>query len=156
MVNVIGIGNALKGDDAIGPTIIEKIEKMDSFKNINSRSVGADAFAVLDYLLGEQPVIIIDCARMGKKAGEVVLFNVNDVNIKQLNNSISLHGYGFADIYRMAQELGTAAPCSIIGIEPKQTNFNEEMSDEVKASIPVILNMIHLEALKDAKKNINN
>lgn len=154
MINVIGIGNSLRGDDAIGPLVIEEIEK-EPFENVHFLNAGSDAFTVLDYLMGDQPVIIIDSARMGKNAGEVVTFNVNDVNIKQLSNSISLHGYGFADIYRIAEELGTVAPCTIIGVEPKYTDFNHDVSDEVKASVPKIINMIHLEAIKDAKKNTN-
>lgn len=156
MINVIGIGNALKGDDAIGPSVIDEIEKMDILENVNYVNVGSDAFAVLEYLMDDKPIIIIDCARMGKKAGEVVTFTVNEVNIKQLNNAISLHGYGFADIYRIAEGLGNVAPCTIIGVEPQQTDFNNDISEEVKASIPKILNMIYLEAIKDAKKNINN
>ena len=153
MINVIGIGNSLRGDDAIGPLVIQEIEKMELSENFHSLNAGADAFVVLDYLMGDQPVFIIDCARMGKNAGDVVSFDVTEVNIKELNNSISLHGYGFADIYRMAKELGAVAPCTIIGVEPKYTDFNHDISDEVKASIPKILNMIHLEAIKDAKKN---
>ena len=57
MVNVIGIGNLLKGDDAIGPFVIEKIDKMSSLENVNSINAGADAFAVLDYLLGIGSVV---------------------------------------------------------------------------------------------------
>ena len=44
--------------------------------DINLVNAGADAFSVLDYLIGNDPVVLIDCAKMGRKPGDIVVFDV--------------------------------------------------------------------------------
>ena len=146
MLNVIGLGNFLKGDDAIGPIVIEKLSNSFDETELNLIDAGADAILVLDYLIGKDPVVIIDCAKMGKKPGEVVEFDITEVNIGQVDNIFSLHGFSFGDVYKMATQMGPVAPCKIIGVEPKHINFNENLSNEVEASIPKIINMVTMEA----------
>ena len=146
MLNVIGLGNFLKGDDAIGPIVIEKLSNSFDETELNLIDAGADAILVLDYLIGKDPVVIIDCAKMGKKPGEVVEFDVTEVNIGQVDNIFSLHGFSFGDVYKMATQMGPVAPCKIIAVEPKHINFNENLSNEVEASIPKIINMVTMEA----------
>jgi len=146
MLNVIGLGNFLKGDDAIGPLVIEKLSKSFNESELNLVDAGADAISVLDYLIGKDPVVIIDCAKMGKKPGEVVEFEVTEVTIAQVCNTFSLHGFSFGDVYKMATAMGPVAPCKIIGVEPKHINFNEDLSKEVEASIPKIINIVTMEA----------
>lgn len=155
MVNVIGLGNLLKGDDAVGPTVIELLLGSDNQGELNLVDAGADAIMVLDYLLADNPVIIIDCAKMGKMAGDVVAFDVNSANISHVSTAFSIHGYSFAEIYTMAVAIGPVAPCRIIGVEPKQINFNTDLSEEVKASIPKIINMVKMEAQNYAQEDID-
>ena len=146
MLNVIGLGNFLKGDDAIGPVIIEKLSKSFNESELNLVDAGADAISVLDYLIGKDPVVIIDCAKMGKEHGDVIEFDLSEANIVQVHNTFSLHGFSFGDIYNMATQMGPVAPCKIIGVEPKHINFNEDLSTEVEASIPKIINIVTTEA----------
>lgn len=146
MLNVIGLGNFLKGDDAIGPIVIEKLSNSFNETELNLIDAGADAISVLDYLIGKDPVVIIDCAKMGREPGEVVEFDVTEANISLVYNTFSLHGFSFGDVYKMATQMGPVAPCKIIGVEPKHINFNENLSTEVKASIPKIINIVTMEA----------
>jgi hydrogenase maturation protease len=146
MIIVIGLGNFLRGDDAIGPLVIEKLKEFNNTADFKLLNAGMDAFSVLDYLMGSHPVIIIDCAKMGKKPGEVVEFNVNDGNITRVSEKFSLHGIGFADIYKIAAALGTPAPCKIIAVEPKQLNFNAPLSSMIESSIPEIIKLVMMEA----------
>ena len=146
MLNVIGLGNLLKGDDAIGPVVIEKLSKSYNESELNLVDIGADAISLLDWLIGKDPVVIIDCAKMGKEPGDVVEFDVNDANISRVYNTFSLHGFSFGDVYKMASQMGPVAPCKIIGVEPKHINFNEDLSNEVEASIPKIINIVTMEA----------
>ena len=156
MIHVIGLGNFLRGDDAVGPLVIERLFKSGSVSGLNLVNAGADPLTVLDYLSSADPVIIIDCAKMGRKPGEVVEFNINEANITQVQNTLSLHGIGFADIYKMAVALGTPSPCKIIAVEPKDTGFDSHLSPEVEASIPEIIKLVMMETQHYAKENFNN
>jgi hydrogenase maturation protease len=156
MLKVIGIGNALRGDDAIGPLIIEELEKVQPGPQAKLIDAGADAFTVLEHLMENDPMLIIDCAKMGLQAGEVKMFKVDEATIGSVAKVVSLHGFGFGDVYKMAKGMGEVAPCKIIGIEPKTIAFDTGLSTEVKKSIPDILNLIKKEAQHYAEENFNN
>jgi hydrogenase maturation protease len=146
MLKIIGIGNALRGDDAIGPLIIEELEKDKNRLPAKLIDAGADAFTVLEHLMETDPVLLIDCAKMGINPGEVKIFNVDEATITQAAKVVSLHGFGFGDVYKIARGMGEVAPCKIIGVEPKTVAFDTNLSEEVKRSIPNILRLIQKEA----------
>jgi hydrogenase maturation protease len=98
----------------------------------------------------QEPVIIIDCAKMGRNPGEVVLFNAGEANFGRMDQLISLHGFGLSEIYQMAAAIGPVAPCTIIGIEPEAIEFNTGISHTVEKSIPNILNLV----IEEMKKNV--
>jgi Ni,Fe-hydrogenase maturation factor len=56
----------------------------------------------------------------------------------------------------MANALGITAECSIIGVQPKTLDFGDRLSEEVKGSVPEIINLIITEANKYAKKSSCN
>jgi hydrogenase maturation protease len=145
MLKVIGIGNMLRGDDAVGPMVIEELLKC---KDLPATLIdaGSDAFTVLEHLIGKDPLLIIDCAKMGKTPGDIVEFDISDGNIAYAEKAVSLHGFGFGDVYKMAKEIGPVAPCKIIGVEPKEIAFDMQISEDVKNSIPKIINLVNKEA----------
>jgi len=106
MLKVIGLGNILRGDDGIGPVIIRELEK--SYKSLQVRPVdpGSDAFTVLDHLLGSDPVLIIDCARMGKKPGTVQKIMIQNTEFLSTKIGMSLHGYSLAEVWKVACSMG--------------------------------------------------
>ncbi len=147
MIKIIGLGNALRGDDAIGPEIIEILEAMGENDAWQLIDAGADAFTVLEHLLGDTPVLLIDCADMKIAPGGVKMFTVEEASLAEISKHVSLHGFGFAEVYRMARQLGQCAPCKIIGVQPREVAFDRELSLEVKKAIPEILNLINREAM---------
>jgi hydrogenase maturation protease len=150
MIQVIGLGNELRGDDGIGPRIIEELEKSSYRDQMHLINAAADAFIVLEYLKENNPVIIIDCARMGREAGGVIIFDADEAHAELMDTLISLHGFGLAEIYRIAAALGPVAPTKIIGVEPKSIDFNTGLSVEVEKSIPKIINLV----IEEIKKNV--
>ena len=156
MLKVLGIGNTLRGDDGIGPIIIDELMKRDLPDSIQLYDIGSDAFSIIDHFEKEEPVLVIDCAQMGKEPGEVVKFDVKDENLPILDKAISIHGFGFSDVYKMAKNLYENIQCTIIGVQPKSLEFNTGLSKEVKNKIPSIIKMVMEETNKHVKKNNNN
>jgi len=156
MLKVLGIGNTLRGDDGIGPVIIEELKKLDLPDSINLIEIGSDAFSIIDHFENKQSVLVIDCAQMGKDPGECVKFDVKNENLPILDKAISVHGFGFADVYKLAQNLYEDIQCTIIGIQPKSIEFNTGLSEEVKNNIPLIINMVMEETEKYVKENNHN
>jgi hydrogenase maturation protease len=156
MIRVISIGNSLRGDDGIGPVILEQLRKLDFPLSVDFYDTGSDAFTVLDHLISSDALIIIDCAKMGKQPGEVTKFSLDQINARIVEKSVSLHGFGFGEIYQMAKGLGPVADCTVIGVEPKHIHFNSKLSLEVQDSIPLVIQMVIEEIHRYAKKDINH
>ncbi len=146
MIKIISLGNTLRGDDGIGPAVLQELAKTDTGEKFKLIDAGSDAFILLDHLTQTDPILLIDCARMGKNPGEIAVFSVEKSNIATVSKAIAIHGFSFAEIYKMAAALGKTAPCIIIGVEPKIITFNKPLSNEVRNSIPHIINYIIGEA----------
>lgn len=153
MLKVIGIGNILCGDDGIGPVIIQQMEKEAAPDFIKLIDAGSDAFTILDQLLQPEPVIVIDCAKMGSKPGSIHMVSVKDSDYIDKNLGISLHGFSLAEVWQLAQSIGKTGDFSIIGVEPKKIEFNSGLSEEVKNSIPTVVKIVVEEAKKYAEKD---
>jgi len=156
MLKIIGLGNILRGDDGIGPAVIEELRTVKFTFPIELIDAGGDAFNILDQMISKQPLILIDCARMGEKPGEIVTFKLDQVNLKWAEQIVLLHGFGLSEIYQMAQHLGADAECTIIAVEPKSIEFNTGLSQEIRMSIPRIIQTVIQESKNYAQKNINN
>jgi hydrogenase maturation protease len=150
MLKVIGIGNTLRGDDGIGPVVIEELKKRDLPESIQLIDVGSDAFSIIDHFENNQPVLVIDCAQMDKEPGDILKFDVNDENLPILDKAISIHGFGFSEVYKMAQGIYEDIQCSVIGVQPMSIEFNTGLSEEIKNKIPLIINMV----LEENKKHV--
>jgi hydrogenase maturation protease len=142
MIHIIGLGNPLRGDDGIGPAVLEQLATGMKVPGCELVMAGSDAFTVLEHLVSGERMIIVDCARMGSEPGTVARFDISAVNLYQADNAVSLHGFRFAEIYAMARSMGVNPDCTVIGVEPEQVVFNEDLSATVRASIPAVIKMI--------------
>jgi hydrogenase maturation protease len=148
MLRIVCLGNVLRGDDGIGPEVLKELHKIDFPIKVDLCDIGSDVFMLLDHLISSDTLIIIDCAQMGRAPGEVRKFNIDGGNMPVLEKLVSLHGFGFREIYKMAQSLGEIASCVIIGIEPKNITFNASLSNDVKKSIPLVIQLVSEEIKK--------
>jgi hydrogenase maturation protease len=156
MLKVIGLGNILRGDDGIGPVIIQKLEEKKSSESIKLCDVGSDAFMILDQLLEPGPVLVIDCAKMNKEPGSLTRISIREKGIVPANVGVSLHGFSLAEIWQMARAIGCPDDLIIIGVEPKRLSFNSGLSAEVENTIPTIIDLVLKEAKKYAEKNTHH
>jgi hydrogenase maturation protease len=146
MLKVISLGNELRGDDSIGPVVVNELRTMNLADPVTLIDAGADAFTVLEHLMADDPILLIDCAQMGRQPGEVIKFKIDNSTIKLFEKSISLHGFSFAEVFKMAEQFGPIPDCTIIGVEPKSIEFGQKLSDEVRQSLPSIIKMVIEEA----------
>jgi hydrogenase maturation protease len=156
MLKVIGLGNMLRGDDGIGPVVVERLRKKAETLPLTLIDVGSDAFALLEHLVASEPILIVDCARMGEIPGTVKKIVVNATSLKYIDERVSLHGFGFAEVFQLAKRIGPVARCSLIGVEPKSIEFNTCLSKEISKTIPKIITMVIEETRKYGQKNLNH
>jgi len=73
--------------------------------------------------------------------------------LPHLDRFISLHGFSFSEIYRMAAGLGETTSCLFIAIEPDSVEFGSGLSPAVRESIPSVVQMIFEEMHIYEEKN---
>ena len=125
MKAVISIGNPIKSDDNIGNIVLEKI-------NIEAIKLRAETSPenFLEKMKGCNQIIILDALEFGGAVGEVKVFNLESVN----DRLMSTHSIPIALFKRFLPD----SKIIVIGIQPKNVEFGEEISDELKESVDKI------------------
>lgn len=125
---ILGIGNPLKGDDGVGPYIIEQLKAYSlklKAELINAETVPEN---YIQKLVDSKPdeLVIIDAINFGGKPGEVKYFKEVDSE----NISISTHNLP-PELFINFIKSQTNAEITIIGIQPKSLQFDAPLSEEV-------------------------
>ena len=147
-VLVLGIGNILLGDEGVGVRVIEQMQKMrlpDYVEVVDGGTAGAD---LLDVLAERQKVIIIDAVGADCEPGTVLRFTANDL-VRPGGVGMSLHELGLVEALTMAKQLGCEPKdVVVLGIKPKDIKCGLELSEEVAASVPRVIELVLAEIAK--------
>lgn len=134
-VVLMGVGNPLMGDDAVGSWIAEELKGKVNIPVF----VGEDVPENYLYdIIAEEPryLLVVDAVDFGGVAGEARLIDINELTPRFLSS----HGMSLNIMASILEEKG----CKVIllGIQPKNLAFGAEMSEEVKKSGEEILSLI--------------
>ena len=141
-VLVLGVGNILLSDEGVGVRVIEAMRGMALPDNVELLDVGTGALDIIDIIAHREKVIIIDAVRGGGEPGAVYRFTPNDIAI-QSPAPISAHQFDIPGTLNMAVLAGCLPQQIVIfGIEPKRVDWSLELSPEVAAVIPRVIELI--------------
>jgi len=107
---------------------------------------GTASFALLDTLAGRRQVIIIDAVRTGSEPGTIFRFTREDISASR-EQVTSLHQAGLLQALNVAKHLLDSALEEVIirGIEPKEIDWGLELSAEVEAVVPKVIESVMAE-----------
>jgi len=133
---ILGVGNSLRGDDAVGTQIVRQLQgKVPNHVNLIPCETVPENFTSKIIKLNPTHVLIIDSAEMEESPGAVMLFPVTKI----AGLPVSTHN---APLSMLTDYLKNAInpKMALLGIQPKQTEFNQCLSEEVeKASSQVVM-----------------
>jgi hydrogenase 3 maturation protease len=134
----IGIGNTLRGDDGLGPALVERLKSKVNFPCINGGDVPENYFGKI---VKEQPdtVVLIDAVQLFLDPGDYRILTHTEV----LNTGFSTHNAS-PSIFMEHLERETGAQVYMIGIQPHSIDFGNTLSGAVKRTLT------HLERLISA------
>jgi hydrogenase maturation protease len=145
-MKIMAVGNSFYGDDGIGAAVLEQIRKAEIFPGAELFDAHTDALSLLDELSPGEANVIIDAAEMGLPAGEVAWFRPEDVKMKIASDHLSMHGFGLAETFAMAEQLGKLPEETlIVGVQPQRIEINQGLSDAVAAAVPRVISIIQAE-----------
>ena len=132
---VLGLGNELLKDDAVGVRVAEKLQHTFPEKEVEVRWTSEFGLALLDELLGRDRVLLID-SYIPEGAPE---FREYDLDAVKQTNAPCPHFVGIGEIRETmcALELGFPREVRILAIPVDDpTTFSSEMSPRVAARVP--------------------
>ena len=129
---LIGIGNAMRGDDAFGPRMIAELEGKVDASLLDAEEMPE---AHLSRICQQEPqtIIILDAANLGAEPGAVALLESADLG----SLGLSTHQMPLQLLARYLREQ-TGAKVFALGVQPKQLEFFAPVSHEVEETISLL------------------
>ena len=141
-VRVLGLGNEILGDDALGIVVAREAEARFG-KQVDVVASSQAGFHVMDEMLGVSRLLVVDSIRTGAaKPGTVYVLDEHAIGPVP---GVSSHSLGIFEVLAVARRLGLPAPaeCVILAVEAADcTTVGGSMNPDVAAAIPVVLEWI--------------
>jgi len=139
---ILGVGNILLGDEGVGVRVIEAMQDMKLPENVELLDGGTASIDILENLKNREKVIIIDTVKGGGEPGTVYRFTPADIRVKKKMYT-SLHQVGILEALTMFEYTGgTPRDITIYGIEPEKMELGLELSPEISAVIPRVIELV--------------
>jgi hydrogenase maturation protease len=150
---IIGIGNPIRSDDGVGVMAVRYLEGRLSgdVELIEGSVYCADLFGFLE---GRSKVIFIDAIDAGEEPGAIFRFSPDQVRQRKTGISMSVHDFGPYELIATARLMGQCpGDITFITVQVKSVGWGEELSEEVRAAIPRIHELV-LEELSGKKDTV--
>lgn len=139
-VLVLGLGNALMGDDAFGVRAVEallsRFRPLEGVQMLDGGTLGLD---LLPRLEGVDHLLIIDALEMGAPAGTVARLEGEEVP-RAFAHKLSVHQMGVQDLLAVA-ELQGHLPGELVvwGVQPQSVEMGLELSPPVYGALREVI-----------------
>jgi hydrogenase 3 maturation protease len=135
-VVIMGMGNPRRGDDAAGSLVAHQLSDVQGVRVIDAQDVPED---YLGLVVRQRPdtVVLIDSVDLDSAPGSIALLDKDHM----ADYWPSTHRAPMCLLMDYLQR-ETHARIFLIGIQPRQTNFLEPMSEEVSSSVERIANVL--------------
>jgi len=139
---VLGVGNILLRDDGVGVHVVKAMQQMAIPANVELMDGGTAGADLVEYLNSRNKVIVIDAVRGGGEPGAVYRFTPADIRVRK-DIHTSAHQIDLLEALAMAEFLGDAPKNVVIyGIEPHSLGWGLEISPEVAAVVPEVIELV--------------
>ncbi len=140
---VLGLGNALMNDDALGVRAIERLQRDYRFPDgvtvVDGGTLGLD---LLPYIEGTDRLLIIDALEMQAEPGGIFRLEGDEVP-RAFASKLSVHQMGLQDLLAVA-DLQGYAPRELVfwGVQPLSIEMSMELSPPVAAAMDELIESI--------------
>lgn len=141
-IRIIGLGNELRGDDAVGLVVARRVRQTigDRAEVIEAEMAGMD---LMELMNGADVAILIDAARSGQSPGTIHRLDASTGPIAVRIFPHSSHAIGIAEVLELARVMGVL-PSQVIlyGIEAGNTEAGQTLSAPVAKAMDEVVERI--------------
>ncbi|MDD5382463.1 MAG: hydrogenase maturation peptidase HycI [Candidatus Margulisbacteria bacterium] len=136
---IIGVGSEIRNDDGVGIYVVNQLKEKIKAPNVECLIGGTVPENLTGALKKIKPshVLLIDAAGTGQQPGAITL--IDPARIK--SGGFSTHTLSLKELAAyLEQEIKTTV--LVLGIEPKNINFGEELSPEARRGAEVAISLV--------------
>ncbi|MEE4379723.1 MAG: hydrogenase maturation protease [Candidatus Competibacteraceae bacterium] len=139
---IIGVGNALRGDDGCGPVVIQRLTGRIP-ETVTLLEHGGDGISLLQAWEGADWVILVDAAYSGATPGTIYRFDVAETELPRGFFHASTHELGVAEAVELARSLGRLPEgLMVYAIEGECFSAGAELSPAVADAVESVAGRI--------------
>jgi hydrogenase maturation protease len=143
---VLGIGNDILGDDAVGIHIARELARQVSPAQADVRETGATGLNLIEMITGYDRLIVADAILTNLKTGAGKIHRLELKDLNETDGSITPHEAGLRNTIELGKQLfpGLMPETVVIfGVQIQDVSeISIEMSPKVKAAMPKVVKMI--------------
>lgn len=144
-IAIIGVGNYLMGDEGVGIHAAKKLSEISWPNGAQIIDGGTPGVSLIHLIEGRRLAIIIDCADFGGKAGEIRIFNPDDLRHDE-RACVSLHATDLLTVLELARCTGRYPDkVLIVGIQPEKIEVSIKLSAAIQRALDGLYEIIALE-----------
>jgi len=143
---LLGVGNRLRGDDAVGSLLVERLQGKVDIPMIDAGDVPENYLGPIEES-GAEVVLIVDATDFGGDAGDIAIFDIEQVQGK----SISTHTANLGLLFKVIPP-ESRPQVFVLGIQPGDLELGQRLSEPVSASLEWIEKII----LDFSQRNTND
>jgi hydrogenase maturation protease len=132
---VVGIGNAFRGDDAVGLEVAERV-RAQAPERVDVVTSQLEPTRLLDAWESADAVVIVDAVSSGAEPGTLHRFDAAERLVPSAVFRSSTHAFSIGETVELARALGRLpARALVYGIEAAGFVAGEEISPAVRAAV---------------------
>ncbi len=137
-VAIIGIGNVLTGDDAIGPHVVRLVEaRYELPEGVQVIDAGTPGYDLTAFMVGLDALLLVDAVKGRGAPGEIEVYDRAELVTKRPVLAMSPHEPGVREALMNADFMGvTPGIVRLVGVVPARTDTGIGLSPEVRAAVP--------------------
>ena len=149
-VVVLGLGNVLMGDDALGPHVVEALVAGWRFpEDVDVLDAGTPGLDLAPFVMGADALVVVDTVRSAAPPGTIRTYrrdqllahapqprlSPHDPSVKEVLLACEFHGSGPRDVL-------------LVGVVPGSTEMGVGLSPEVRRTVPLATDAVLEELIR--------
>lgn len=143
-VAVLGLGNVLMEDDALGPHVIQALQANYEFaEDVTVEDLGTPGLDLAPFLMGYHAAIFVDAVNADAPPGTVLTYTRDQILKVAPPPRVSNHDPALKESL-MSMDFAGLGPKHVlfVGVVPKSTTSRVGLSPEVRDAIPAAIDAI--------------
>jgi hydrogenase maturation protease len=152
-VLVIGIGNASRGDDAVGLAVARRVrDRLAGVDGVSVVECAGDAASLVSLWSASPVVLVIDAVRSGDLPGRIHRVDLVASRRPVILRGTSSHAFGLGEAIELARALGGLPPRLVLyGIEAGETGLGAPLSPGVAVASALVTRRV-VRAVRQARR----